>query len=344
MTSPLTVLQQFPVPRPTTNPYLVMLAEHLRRVPHVTVLNFSWKTAFIAQYDVFHVHWPEILGIGANPAKALLRQILTAGLLVRLQLTRVPIVRTVHNVELPADLNRRQRLLLRLIDRRTARRIVLNTTTELPQDQPASLIPHGDYREWFADYPRAETVRARFGYFGLIRRYKGVEALLQAFDGVAAIDPEPTLRIGGMPSTPELHTLIEHLVSRPTRTQTDLHFLTDAELVDIATSSELVVLPYRFMHNSGSALAALSLGTPVLVPDNAVNRALSEEVGPGWVHRFTGDLTQEDLTLSLTAIHSSKRNRPTFVDRDWSIGAARHVEAYEQALRRTTAGVPWRRR
>jgi len=333
MTSPITVLQQFPVPRPTTNPYLIMLADHLRAVPGVTVLNFTWMTAFRGRYDVFHVHWPEILGTGNGALKSLARQVLTVLLLVRLAATRTPIVRTVHNVELPSGLNRRQRALLRLIDRRTAHRITLNTTTTLPAGQDSTLIPHGHYREWFARYARAEAITGRLGYFGLVRRYKGVETLLDAFDHFATRDAEVSLRIGGRPSTPELQATVEGLVTRPARTLLDLHFLSDAELVDIATGAELVVLPYRFMHNSGSTLAALSLDRPVLVPDNEVNRALESEVGPGWVHRFTGELDAEDLTVALAAVRSTDRATPVFRDREWGPAATRHVEAYRRAIR-----------
>jgi beta-1,4-mannosyltransferase len=66
----LTVLQGFPVPRPTTNPYLVMLAQSLREQPGVTVLPFSWRTALVGRFDVYHSHWPEILVGGRTPCSA----------------------------------------------------------------------------------------------------------------------------------------------------------------------------------------------------------------------------------------------------------------------------------
>ncbi len=62
-----------------------------------------------------------------------------------------------------------------------------------------------------------------------------------------------------------------------------------------------MVLPYREMHNSGAALTALSLNRPVLVPDNEVNRELAEEVGPGWVFRYDGELTGRHLLDALAA-------------------------------------------
>lgn len=334
MDARLTVLQQFPVPRPTTNPYLVMLAEHLRAVPGVTVLNFTWKTALLGRYDVFHIHWPEILVNGNGPLKKFVRQCLTLVLLLRLFVTRTPVVRTVHNVELPSGISGIERALLRRFDRLTAHRITLNSSTELPPSQPFTLIPHGDYRDWFASYPRAERAEGRFGYFGLIRRYKGVETLIEAFTSTRSESASLSLRVGGKPSSPDLASALEALSDGDERILLDLHFLPDAELVDIATSSELVVLPYRFMHNSGSALAALSLDRPVLVPDNAVNRALADEVGHDWVHRFAGELDAPTLTATMASVQAADghRARPRFVDRDWGLGASRHVSAYRAAI------------
>ena len=57
-TAAFVVQQSFPTPRPTTNPYLVMLRDAVDAVPGVTVRTFSWRAALTRRADVFHVHWP----------------------------------------------------------------------------------------------------------------------------------------------------------------------------------------------------------------------------------------------------------------------------------------------
>lgn len=341
----LVVLQSFPTPKPTTNPYLVMLAESLRAVPGVTVKTFAWRTALFGRYDVFHVHWPEILVTGHSPAKTLAKQLLTIAFLARLRLTGTPLVRTVHNVGAPEGLSGVQRMLLRLIERRTTLRIRLNATTEIPSGSFVT-IPHGHYRDWFARYPAREPVPGQLGYFGLIRRYKGVEGLLRAFAGIDSATLPPggpssgalspgtlSLRIGGHPSSAELAEAVRVLAAADPRVSLRLAFLSDGEVVELVTSSELVVLPYRFMHNSGGALAALSLDRPVLVPDNTVNRLLSEEVGAGWVHLFTGELTSETLAGTLSAVRAGRPDgRPDLGARDWARAGVDHVAAYRRAI------------
>ena len=87
------------------------------------------------------------------------------------------------------------------------------------------------------------------------------------------------MTVAGNPSTTELAAELVTAAGQDDRVQLRLHFLDDQELVTVATESSLVVLPYREMHNSGGALTALSLDRAALVPDNAVNRDLRDEVG-----------------------------------------------------------------
>jgi len=92
----LVVLQSVPEPKPTTNPYVVQLIRSLREAG-VDVRAFSWRAALTSRYDVFHVHWPEILARGNTPLRTLARQVALLALLIRLRVTRTPIVRTLHN-------------------------------------------------------------------------------------------------------------------------------------------------------------------------------------------------------------------------------------------------------
>ncbi len=69
-----------------------------------------------------------------------------------------------------------------------------------------------------------------------------------------------------------------------------LEHVPDDDLAAEVAHAQLVVLPYREMHNSGAVLLALSLDRPVLVPRNEVTDALAAEVGPWWVQRYDGEL------------------------------------------------------
>ncbi|GAA4656797.1 glycosyl transferase [Arthrobacter cryoconiti] len=319
------------MPRPTTNPYIAQLAQSLTSEPNCDLLLFSFAGAIFRKYDAFHVHWPEVIYRGSSPLKSLRRQILTAGILTRIQLTKTALVRTRHNIARPSGLNRREEFLDRWFDRLTTLDICLNDAAEETATERSMVIPHGHYREWFTPAIHISQVRGRLTYFGLIRRYKGVDGLVSSFLGT--LTPGLTLSVSGNPSTPSLK---EELISRAgsdSGVSFDFKFLSDTELVSVVTLAELVILPYLFMHNSGAALAALSLNRPVLVPDTEVNRALSQEVGPGWIYLFDGVITAEAIDAAILALRAEPPVvEPNLDARSWETMGAQHVSAFRVAL------------
>ncbi|WP_345712778.1 glycosyltransferase, partial [Kineococcus glutinatus] len=305
MDRPLVVLQSFRAPRPTTNPYLSLLLRSLP--PDVRARTFSWRHALLGRYDVLHVHWPEVLLRGSTPARTAARRAAFAVLLARLALGGPALVRTVHN---PAPHERGgplERLLLAAADRATDLTVHLTPATAgtVRPAAPAVLVPHGHYRGWYVPPPGVRPVPGRFLHVGLLRPYKDVDGLLAAFRELGGRDGAGgpvELRIAGACPDPALAGRITAAAAADPGVDVLLRHLDDAELAAEVAAAELVVLPYARMQNSGALLLALSLDRPVLVPSNEVTRALAEEVGPGWVHLFTGRLGAADLRRALAAV------------------------------------------
>lgn len=329
----LVVLQSFPAPRPTTNPYLAQLRASLDATPGVRVETFSWRAALTGHHDVFHVHWPEILPEGSTPARAALRRVLAWLLVARLRVRGTPVVATVHNLRAHESSPDRRSLFLQALSARTVLRVRINAATRLGDDQPSVLVPHGHYRDWFARYPEPATVPGRVASVGLLRPYKGTDVLLRAFAGTRAEMPDASLVIAGRPSTPRLADELRDLADADDRVHLDLRFLPDDDFVREVGRAELVALPHRDMHNSGGALAALSLSRPVLVPDNEANRLLAAEVGPGWVHTYSGELDAGHLVGALRDLQARPPARPPDLSgREWDAAGSAHLAAYRRAV------------
>lgn len=338
MTDPLVILLPFPRTPPKGNPFRVLLERSLLATPDLEVRYFTWRAALLGRYDAFHQHWPEILIGGPTGAKKTVRQFLYLVLLIKLRLLRIPIVRTVHNLELPQGISAVEVALLRLTDRWTTLRIRINPTTPIPPAQPSATILHGHYRDWYAttDLPAADSsarVPGRMLFFGLVRRYKNVAALLRAFHALEVErSARLSLEVAGNPSSRELADELATLAENDPRITLDLRFLSDQEIVAAVGRSEVVVLPYREMHNSAGVLTALSLDRPVLVPDNELNRALAAEVGPGWVHTYVGDLDGEDLVRTTEQLRAAPPiGRPDLSARGWEACGPAHLAAYRRA-------------
>lgn len=336
---PIRVMQSFGAPRVTTNPYITMLDTALASTDGIEHLRFSWREALLGRYDVFHWHWPEVKLHGGSAISSVGKYALTAMLALRHGLSRrIAVVRTVHNLDLPDD-NAARLWLLRRIDRQADHRIVLNATTPLPPGTAQTLILHGHYRDWYGRERRAEREPGRFGTFGGVRRYKGVSGFVDAYAEAVEIDPQISMIIGGKASSPELADDLRARVADLPGVVLQLEFLTDAELVQLVTGSELIVLAYRFMHNSGSVLAALSLDRPVLVPRNAPNEALAAEVGAEWVQMYDDDLDGEGLLRARDAVREITAARPDLSRREWDDAGTAHAAAYRAALHARRAGV-----
>tara|TARA_R110002020_G_scaffold214865_6_gene422054 strand:+ start:9981 stop:12035 length:2055 start_codon:yes stop_codon:yes gene_type:complete len=326
---PLRILESFPAPRSTTNPYIVQLASTLASTPGLAISTYSPRRALFGRYDVFHVHWPENLVGGHRRIGRVARRAHTTILCARLALTRTPVVRTWHNLERPEQLGRIDHALLDALDRLTVLRIRLNDSTD-PGSHRVVTIPHGHYRDWFSAFERARPTPGRIAYAGLVRSYKGVDDLIRAFTSTNR--PDVSLAITGKPLDHAHGEALRALAHGDDRVSFDLRYVDEADLVHALSSSELVALPYRHLHNSGAVLAALSLDRPVLVPDTEVTRRLAREVGDDWVIRYSGDVDGATLLSSLDRAHTlANRPGPDLSLRSWETAGTDHRAAFRAA-------------
>lgn len=330
MTRRLDVLWLSQRPGPTTNPYITQLVASLDAQADITF--FSWRVALTQRFDAVHVHWPEIKLQGTTPLKRLGSRCLFALLLLRLTLTRTPVVRTVHNLNPHDGVARVDRSLLRWLERRTTVWIRLSELTPKQSHGQTVTIPHGHYVDWFTPYPRDSQVPGRLVYVGLIRPYKGVDDLMNAFAAVA--DESLSLHVCGSVQDAALERQIQELAEADPRVSLDLRYISDDRLVSEVTQAQLVVLPYRDLHNSGALLLALSLGRPVLVPSTPTTEAIALEVGSEWVITYSGDLTEAVIKDAVSTRTSSGTDGvPDLSARDWGTSGTLHLAAYETAVR-----------
>ncbi len=341
--APLVVLHSLRPPRGASG-YVDLVVE--ATAPGTTLRFFGWPAALFGRYDVLHVHWPELLvRDSARPWARVLKRRLLDLLLLRLRLTRTPLVWTAHNPSPhesgpPAE----QRSLARLVRRvdlvvdlgagpgaRPGPGPGASTHASTGTGRAVTVaIPHGHYRGLYARYPEQASEPGRVLHFGIVRPYKGVPVLLEAFSDLP--DAGARLSVVGRPHAGQ-GEVVERAVAADPRIEATLAYVGDDVLVAEVRRAQLVVLPYLGgMRNSGAILAALSLDRPVLVPRSPTNTALAAEVGPGWVLQYDGDLTSAELSGTLAASAQRPAARPLLDARGAPAQSALYREAYERAL------------
>ena len=327
-TGRLRVMQSFSRIRPNTNPYLVQLVSATSA--GVEMVTFSWVSALRGNFDVLHIHWPEVMLRGPGRVSTWSRRAAFAVLLLRTRLGHRGLVRTMHNLRPHEEGPRIERWLIEVCERWTTVWIRLNEGERPPSSAPVVTIPHGDYRQWYAAYPVPPSRAGVLLYFGLVRAYKGVDRLIGVFKDCP--DPALRLRVVGKAEPGPLRDLIVAAQLADERIAAELRFLSDEEVAGEVGRAQLVVLPYRDMFNSGTLLLALSIGRPVLVPSNRVTEALADEVGPQWIIRYAGELSCEAIRDAVDRTKSTTAgDQPDLSRRGWDLIGAQHVTAYYRA-------------
>jgi glycosyltransferase involved in cell wall biosynthesis len=97
-------------------------------------------------------------------------------------------------------------------------------------------------------------------FFGLLRPYKGIDVLLEAFRSVSGAE----LWIAGMPRM-SLDSLLELASRAPGTVRFVPRFVPDPEIPAYFRRADLVVLPYRDVEQSGVLYTGLAFGKPMVM-------------------------------------------------------------------------------
>jgi beta-1,4-mannosyltransferase len=258
-----------------------------------------------------HLQWPERVLRHPGRGGAVRNVARLAALLAVARARGARVMVTVHNVWSHDGLHPRlERLLWRVLGALTTdlhllcgagRDEVLAAHPGLTR-AARHVIPLGDYAPMVQDPPGRSAAREALGLppagrvfivFGLLKPYKGVEELVAAFRRLE--DPGARLLVAGRVVDAALEGELAVAAREDPRVVLLTRFLPDAELAAAIRAADCVVLPYRRVLNSGSALLALGLGRPVLLPATPTFAALRRRVGEAWVATFTGALDADDL-------------------------------------------------
>lgn len=317
----------------------------------VQVREFRGMCVTRGRTDLLHIHWPESLIAAKNPVRAWL----TAQeyrLCFRVARRRgIKIVWTIHDlaphdlvypgIELPfwQDFVRRADGVIALTHE--GLKLARARYARL-REVPAFVIPHGHFREVYPRTLSREQARRMLGvassefvitYFGQIRPYKNVPRLIRAFRD--SDDAQTRLFVcGRISKRVNMEEEIRTAAAGDSRIQLVLRYIEANEIESYLTASDLIVLPYNDVLNSGSAFLGLSFDRPILVPDVGALPELRRAVGEEWVHTYHGEIDTRALQNAMTWVRERPRAHQAPLDEfNWERIGRNTLAAYKDIVR-----------
>ncbi len=151
------------------------------------------------------------------------------------------------------------------------------------------VIPHplytqfGPARDRYASEEKLglEHGRKNILFFGLIREYKGLDILLEAFEGLG---DEYQLIVAGEPygSFDKYSQIIGRSMAKD-RIRLFLQFIDDDDVADYFSAADVVVLPYRNATQSGISAISYHFEVPLIVTDTGGLQEMIGDRGTGLV-------------------------------------------------------------
>lgn len=281
------------------NPYQRLLYEALERRGVRLDASVSLRISSLWRNrrgrTILHMHWPESYYRSRFVSVAVVKLALFAVRLAAARLLGYPVVWTVHQV-VPHERTSPR------LDRAAARLLAASSALLLAHDpataaaieasfgkrarRRTSVVPHGSYAGVYPAGRAVADVRSEldvdeadccFLCFGNLRRYKGVELLLDAF----ARSSESTwkLIVAGAALDGEVAAAVSAAAARDNRIRPLLGFVADDRVRELFDASDVVVLPRSDGGTSGALVLARSLERVVVAADRTAYAGLVGDDG-----------------------------------------------------------------
>ncbi|MDE2998443.1 MAG: glycosyltransferase [Gemmatimonadota bacterium] len=315
-------------------------------------LSESWLMENRDRVDVLHLNWPSYMYNTDDAGESVEKCAELIGHLTRARFLGYRIVWTVHNLyphERPhPGLDRLARLAITrlatalIVHCEYGRAQVLN---HFHRTHGIFTIPHGHFIDAYENKVSRIEARRQLGiapdgfvylFFGNVKRYKGVEKLLEVFSRL----PGEHLRLllaAKSNSEYSAEVIARAHAGDPRILTRTAEFFPDEELQLFFNAADVMVLPFVDMLTSGSAITAMSFARPVIAPGiGCLPELLDEYSGIVYDARDGEGLARamdEIRERDMSACSESAFQRAKALS--WEPIAEKTLEAYKYASKRS---------
>lgn len=322
-----------------TNKYNELLSNSLIE-KGIVVENYRRRFIFkLKRNNILHMHWIHSVYQSNIRILFILKSIIFFLKLIFYKIRGVKIIWTVHNIYPHSFKYKKLEKWIRSSVLKIVNKVIvasesikIKLITELNvEESKIFVIPHGHYKGVYKsnniDFKQKYNIPKNnyvFLFFGAIKPYKGVLELVEVFNSCG--DKNSTLIVAGNPTT-ELYNKLNNVNSK--NIVFDLRFIPDEEIYDIIKCSDVVVLPYKEVTTSGTAILALSLYRPIVAPKtNFLNEYFDEYTSYLYDSKETS-LIDALIQVKTKEIYNVNRFIDKLNDLNWSNIATEIIKCYK---------------
>ena len=313
----------------------------------VEVIAWSPIRMLLCRYGLLHVHWPDNVLNDRIWVRSMFKVVALICSIFWIKFLGCKLVWTAHNiVSHDAYHPRLESFFWLLFIPRLNGIIALSpeslnqvvTLRNIPNGTSSLVMPHGSYCGVYLDTLTHAEARKRLGLkhegkvllnLGLIRRYKKVERLIE----LGREDPSVQVLIAGKVGESDYEQELRQLAEGLDNIHLHFKFIADDELQLYLRASDLFVLPYDKITNSGSAILALSYDLPVLAPDLPCFDSLQKTFGDVWVSTYSSAFSSETLQAYYRHRSAVKHEQTVnWGEWEWSAIASKVRKFYESVI------------
>jgi glycosyltransferase involved in cell wall biosynthesis len=300
-------------------------------------------------FAIFHLHWVAFTSASKNKITQLFSFIYTLCIIGFIKLLGYKLVWTIHNIVPHETITANDLFITKLLCKISDRKIVHSQSTinELEKlgcsVQNITIVPHGNYVSYYKDTVTKKDARDFlkikqntfvFLFFGELKRYKGIEELLEVFTHISASHKNILLLISGKVCDKEIYSVISsHKSSLKNTALFYIRHIEDDEVQYFMHAADIVVYAFKKITTSGSVLLALSFGKPIIYPLMGSLEDLPENIGFSYIPSDKNGLYNAmttALTTSQEKLTERKKNAYKYVQSlSWEKIAEQTITIYK---------------
>ncbi len=343
------------------NPFTAELADHLVAAGN-RVGEFGVTSNPLRRPDAILLHWPEFASTHRSPfLRWIATPLLLTVLIAQRRVRGASLVWVAHNAR-PHDnpSPRLHRWFMRRLTRNLDGVIALNETglrdaeTEFPALRwtPSLVTRHPAYD--MATSPTTPVTNSTSAVdhlvaeidpgaqvlvsWGKLLPYKQLDALAEQASHLG--DGTVTVIAGRCDDERLAARLFEQAAIRPDHLRVLIGHMEDADLTTLLRRADAAVFNFEDITNSGSVIASLSAGLPVIAPRHPGLEELQVELGVDWVRLFDAPLRAADLEKLLCIGPPTSPGLPDRSEYRWSTVASEFERFLQTTVDRRSPSKP----